>query len=126
MSSFATTDSATRRSSSARRAVWYADRVKAPRALKASNAANLVESWLAAERAAGKTKTQAVADLNAECQSDYSLTRIGEWANEKRPFPNRVRRIMLRIALPYVLKKHNIDTRSLRGDTLSRLIDELS
>lgn len=102
----------------------YAPRVKS-RTKRTS--VSLVASWLAAELAAGKNKTEAVRDLNEACGTKYQLPRINEWLEQsERSAPSKVRRHMLSSALPYVLSSEGLDVGLLAGAKLLRVVDRLS
>lgn len=43
----------------------------------------------------GGSRSSALKALNAASGADYSLSRLGEWLNRKRPLPPEVRAVML-------------------------------
>ena len=66
----------------------------------------IISAWLAVEGEGGRTATDCLATLNAVVGAKYTLSRLGEWRNGKRPLPPAVRREMLRSGLVVLLKKH--------------------
>ena len=64
----------------------------------------LVASWLASELSVpGFGKMEALGDLNEALGTHYSISRLGEFANGRRPLPPAVRQYMLRGAIQHVL-----------------------
>ena len=86
----------------------------------------LIETWLAAEYAAGKNKTEATAALNKATGKRYTLHRVLEWEKEERDVPAAARAHMLRVALPAILEASGLSTKDLTPSALRRLADRLS
>lgn len=87
----------------------------------------LVASWLASESyVPGRAKPDALADLNEALGTAYSLSRLGEFANGRRPLPPVVRQYMLRGAIQHVLLANGIDTMLIEDDRLDAIADALS
>lgn len=86
---------------------------------------NLVESWLAAEHAAGRSRTQAVKELNKACDARYRLNRTYEWQRGVREVPPRAMQHMIRVSLRYVLQTEGIGEELTRA-TVKRIADRLS
>lgn len=73
---------------------------------------NLIQSWLAAEAAQGRNKTDATAALNKATGMRYTLHRILEWERGDRELPGKVRRYMIGVVLPDVLAGAGVETLS--------------
>jgi hypothetical protein len=86
----------------------------------------LVDSWLAAELASGKTKSEAMRALNKACDTAYTLSRIGDWVNGKLAVPVKARPYMLRVALAYVLEDEGISANALTTAKIKRIAERLS
>jgi hypothetical protein len=88
---------------------------------------SLIESWLAAEYAAGKNKTEATTALSKATGMRYTLHRVLEWEKGERDVPAKARRHMLRVALPLVLEDlASVDAGSLSASVIRKLADRLS
>jgi hypothetical protein len=99
------------------RSAWYARRMTTK---------TLVESWLAAEYAAGKNKTEATAELNKATGMRYTLHRVLEWEKSEREVPARPRNHMIRVALRQVLETGGVDVERLSAAEIRKLADRLS
>jgi hypothetical protein len=86
----------------------------------------LIESWLAAEYAAGRTKTEATAALNKATGMRYNLTRILQWEKGERDVPAKARRHLIRVALRHVLETAGVDVGGLSAAELRKIADRLS
>ena len=89
-------------------------------------AKTLVESWLAAEYAAGKNKTEATAALNKATGMRYTLHRVLEWEKGDREVPAKARNHMTRTALRHVLETAGVDVARLSAAEIRKLADRLS
>jgi hypothetical protein len=72
-----------------------------------SNAA-IIEAWQRVVCIPGLSKTIALRHLNEDLGTRYSMSRLGEWRNDKVPMPREVRTYMLESGLIHLLKKHGI------------------
>ncbi len=86
----------------------------------------LIESWLAAEYATGKNKTEATAALNKATGKCYTLHRVLEWEKGQRDVPGTVRNHMIRVALRQVLETAGIDVGRLSAAEIRKIADRLS
>lgn len=77
---------------------------------------SLVDTWIKAETGHGHTLTSAVAAMNEQTGSRYTVSRVGEWRRGVRDVPATARRYMLKAALPVALadaglrRRVNVDT----------------
>lgn len=99
-------------------ALWYTRRM--------ANSKNLVESWIAAEAAAGRNRTDALKALNKACDSQYRLNRTYEWQHKVAEIPPTPRDYMLRVALGHVLESSGIVPKPLSLAEARKLSDRLS
>jgi len=51
---------------------------------------SLVGTYLAQAERRGDTISEALAELNTDLRASYSLSRLGEWRNGRRPIPPAV------------------------------------
>lgn len=87
----------------------------------------LVASWLASELSIpGFGKMEALGDLNEALGTHYSISRLGEFANGRRPLPPAVRQYMLRGAIQHVLLANGIATMMILDARLDAIADALS
>lgn len=86
----------------------------------------LIESWLAAEYATGKNKTEATAALNKATGMRYTLHRVLEWEKGERDVPGKARSYMMRVALRQVLATGGLDPSNLSDAQIKKLADRLS
>lgn len=68
---------------------------------------SLVATYIAQAKRRGDTITEALAKLNTELRTSYSLSRLGEWRNGRRPIPPAVHRYLLRRVLEEAIRDHN-------------------
>ena len=66
---------------------------------------NLVELYFQVMSDGGVSKTAAVAAMNDEAHTRHKLSRVGEWARQRRPTPVAVRPVLLKKVLPTLLLK---------------------
>jgi hypothetical protein len=91
------------------------------------SAAAIIESWMQVVRFEGWTDTDCLNDLNRSMRTRYTLSRLGEWRNCKRPMPPEVRRYMLAIGIGVLLKKHGIPADTYDdGNNFDALADDLT
>jgi len=68
---------------------------------------SLVATYLAQAARRGDTITEALAELNTDLRTSYSLSRLGEWRNGRRPIPPAVHRYLLRRVLEEAIRDHH-------------------
>lgn len=86
----------------------------------------LIESWLAAEYAAGRNKTEATAALSKATKMRYTLHRVLEWEKGERDVPAKARQHMIRVALRQVLETAGVNVDRLSEAEIRKLADRLS
>lgn len=86
----------------------------------------LIESWLAAERAAGMNKTEATAALNSATGMHYTVHRVLEWEKSDRGVPAKARNHMVRVALRHVLETAGVNVGTLSAAEMRKIADRLS
>ena len=86
----------------------------------------LIESWLAAEFAAGKNKTEATAALSKATGMHYYLSRVLDWEKGERDVPAKARQYMIRVALRHVLETGGVDVSGLSDSQIKKIADRLS
>ena len=91
-----------------------------------ANSKNLVESWIAAEAAAGRNRTDALKALNKACGSQYRINRTYEWQHKTVDIPPTPRDYMLRVALAHVLETGGLSNKALSPAEIRKLADRLS
>lgn len=86
---------------------------------------SLVRSWLEMELSVpGRTRADALRDLNAEFSGTYTNSRLNEWLRGDRAPDHKVRQYMLRCVLERVLRQEGIE--GLSDKQLDRMADSLS
>ncbi len=68
---------------------------------------SLVATYIAQAKRRGDTVSEALAELNTDLRTSYSLSRLGEWRNGRRPIPPAVHRYLLRRVLEEAILDHN-------------------
>lgn len=68
---------------------------------------SLVATYLAQAARRGDTVSEALAELNTDLRTSYSLSRLGEWRNGRRPIPPAVHRYLLRRVLEEAIRDHH-------------------
>lgn len=91
-----------------------------------ANSKNLVESWIAAEAAAGRNRTDALKALNKACETQYRINRTYEWQHKTVEIPPTPRDYMLRVALGHVLETCDLLAKPPSPADLRKLADRLS
>lgn len=99
-------------------AVWYTRRMTISK--------NLVESWVAAEAAAGRNRTEALQALNKACKTHYRMNRTYEWQHKTVEIPPTPRDHMVRVAMPHVLETAGVDVGRLSAAEIRKLAERLS
>lgn len=85
----------------------------------------LPNSWLAVELCVpGRTRADALRDMNRVLRTQYKSNRLSEWVNGKRPIPDPVRDYMMRIAIEWVLNQEGIE--GLSDEQLDRIVERLT
>jgi hypothetical protein len=85
----------------------------------------LVQSWLDTELIPGRTKADALRDLNRVLGTRYQSNRLYEWISGARSIPDPVRDYMMRIAIEMVLYRNGVPALSLSDAQAERIVDEL-
>ncbi len=85
----------------------------------------LVQSWLDVELIPGRTKADALRDLNQSLGTQYKSNRLYEWISGSRPIPDAVRDYMMRVAIEHVLYRNGVPALSLSDAQAERIVDEL-
>lgn len=82
----------------------------------------LVKSWIAAKKQGGDSLGEALRNLNAECGTYASTSRLSEWRRGKyTPTPKIVSQ-MLFDTLPWAIKKAGIGVTQAQQDALDDLL----
>lgn len=88
---------------------------------------SLVRSWLESDLSIpGRTKADALRDLNGELGTSYQQGRLYEWLLGKREPDRDTRNYMLRCCISSVLYRHGVTPLSLSDGQLDRIAGELS
>ena len=86
----------------------------------------IIAAWLAVDAAAiGRVQADAITDLNESLGARYTVSRIGEWRDDRRPMPSDVREYMIAVGIAWLLDKHGIDADD-EGDNLDALAADLA
>ena len=86
----------------------------------------IVDAWLAVDLIPGRQRSDALSDLNEVLRTGYTLSRIGEWRNDRRTMPGTVRAYMLAIGIAVLLRAHGLDPEDASDKNLDRLAAALA
>lgn len=87
---------------------------------------SLIDSWLAVELIPGKTKADALREMNAALGTQYRSNRLYEWLTGKRPIPDPVRDYMMRVSIEHVLYRNGVPALSLSDAQAEKIVDDLT
>lgn len=82
----------------------------------------LIDIWLMAEAAEGRSPAQAFARLNAAINRKHDYRRAWEWRTGRRHIPTPARRYIVGAALPYALKCVGVKLTDNRLQELAEMI----
>ena len=68
---------------------------------------SIIATYLAQAERRGDSISDALTELNQDLRARYSLSRLGEWRNGRRPIPPAVHRYLLRRVLEEAIRDHN-------------------
>ena len=87
----------------------------------------LVNSWVEAQQTGyGKTLGQAIEDLNRECGTKLTYSRLAEWRRGKyTPCPEALSEMLYRTLLPWALMKVGLKPTDAQMDALEDLLWEV-
>ena len=85
---------------------------------------NLIETWLAVELAVpGRTRADALIELNAECGTNYRHSELSRWMRGVRRPSEDALRYMRHVAIGKVLRDEGVT--ELTDEQLDRIADRM-
>lgn len=88
---------------------------------------SLVRSWLDQDLSIpGRTRADALRDLNDECGTATTHSRLNEWLRADLEPSRSVRNYMLRCCIQRVLRMHGVLADTLTDEQLDMIADDLS
>lgn len=88
---------------------------------------SLVRSWLDQDLSIpGRTRADALRDLNDECGTATTHSRLNEWLRGDLEPSRAVRNYMLRCCIQRVLRQHGVRADAVTDEQLDMIADDLS
>lgn len=85
---------------------------------------NIAKAWVEANAKMGRTKAQALRELNGQTGRRYDWSRLAEWVDGKLPVPIAARREMLRLVVETALADANAGYKDI-PETVDYLVGRL-
>ena len=86
---------------------------------------NLIDNFIEIMTRGNRPLQHVINDMNDDLDTNYGLSRVGDWKNGKRSVPERVQRYMLQMTINSILFKFGIDVPSVEDEYVNPLVDAL-